>query len=855
MRILIFCTLWALPGLQYADALSRFIPASPAPVPALWWAIDASAPLPIASLKNWFTESALGQPAASLRPLPAAGVGIGLLAAVPDAQGIVAVRELMPPWPLNSTRAWPEQSHYRAVGITQADVSAAGISIVLPLPSADQSVTLLQANAELLLPRAGPAQGPYVIAASSANQPMQQVAAYDRGAFIAMDLIPLLEPWLLAGSEHVMLNLSASLDTPWSLAAISDAAPARWQLSWQSPSALLTGRAQWQRILDSLLLHTGARTPSQIDLIEPLRTQVQGQGLPKETPVNYRPPVLPPACGGLAGLLISADSLGANISERLTHWLDAVLQGPTQPYRLIPRRHAGRLLGTDVYYATPRLGRALWRADHDFRACNTLSTCGDISGHQPSLQKQAATQPLRGVVFSDTLMDAQGQLTVLPRELASETQVTLGDSLVIDIGADPTRTSGRAHYLLWLGVDGTLYLRDGDSGDLLWRWQPSAWQMQRTRLLAEPAALKPESLAAQAMQLWSGKQGERLVYAVLDGRLVAVDLTQPLQPKRLMLATSDLLIDSLTLLPSVAASLANTHDSQVNLAPELLLGVRVNADLSEANTAGAGTSAALPSIHLLRMNGRTGAVSWRAHAAADDTFEPPVWPLPWTFIRWQQSLRGYGVDSRGRTWRLQVNSSTGEFIKPVIVAELGESGDAVEVFASPALSIQSDANGRRRVAISLATRTEPASGIVLSAWLDDEGASPLRLSSLPSWSSATAPPTHSIGWQRRFSSAQELGLSPKWLDARLLLTLERAFVPAALCTAAEVQTRLYDMPWRVGVNNLAGKEVDLGTAPTQLSEPVLTEQGTLHWLGQTKPDAGLGVSAYRQRLSKTPVSD
>jgi hypothetical protein len=77
----------------------------------------------------------------------------------------------------------------------------------------------------------------------------------------------------------------------------------------------------------------------------------------------------------------------------------------------------------------------------------------------------------------------------------------------------------------------------------------------------------------------------------------------------------------------------------------------------------------------------------------------------------------------------------------------------------------------------------------------------------------------------------------------------------AQCLAAEVNTRLYDMPWRKGRITALANEMDLGASPTQLATPVLTEEGKLYWLGQSRPNSGLGVNAYRRRLQRTPLID
>ena len=811
---LLTCCLLVLSSALGANALSRFFPATPAPVPALWWAIDTSAPLPISSLQQWFVESSPGQSAASLRPLPSDGVGIGLLASVPDAQGDVAVRELMPPWPLNLSRVWPAELRHRQVMLPPASM---GLRLVLPLPAE----TISNVRAELALARVGPPQGPYELDVSFAGSPTQSVTAIDSGASIIVTLDSALNPWSFADAAQAAIELAPSADSPWAIAA-SD--PVIWRLSWQSPSAMLNGRAQWRRVLNSLLMHTGARTGLVPDLAAKLLAQVQGEAVPKETTVDYRPARLPAACGGNEGLLLTANELQDDTSAQLTRWLDLALEGPLQPYRLVPRGHLGSFNGVDVHFASPTLGRALWLGDHGFQSCLSVTDCTDVGSFLPSLQVKASVEPSQGLLLSDTVLGPQRQLTAIDPPANTAKAVALGNSLLIDTGADPTSATGRAQTLLWLSVDGTFYLRDGDSGDLLWRWQPSVWQAHRAQLLAQPAALRPEQISAYALQLWEGDLGERIVFALLAGRLLALDLSQPQQPRLLPLSVA--LVDSFSILPK---SLTST-------APELLLGVR--AEIADAS-------------HLLRVNGLTVEVLWRAETESD----PPQWPIPWTFISWQQSIRGYGVDDLGRIWRLQTNAHDKSFTRPTIIAQPNANLAEVEILAAPSLSIQPDANGRRRVALSLATRASETDGVLLSAWLDDERAAPLVLSSLPKWTTPTAPPTHSIGWQRQFSSEQSLGLSPRWLDARILLTLETALPPKALCLAADIQTRLYDLPWRKGSSTELAKETDLGTSPVQLAAPVINEEGKLYWLGQSKPEVELGVTAYRRRLRKAPILD
>lgn len=810
---LLICFLLVLSGALCANALSRFSPATPAPVPALWWAVDASAPLPISSLQQWFVESSSGHSAASLRPMPSDGVGIGLLAGVPNAQGDVAVRELMPPWPLNLVRVWPAEFRYRQVKLPPASM---GVRMVLPLPA--EAVSTI--NAELVLARSGPPQGPYDIEISFAGSPTQSVTAIDRGSSIIVTLDSALNPWPFADAAQIAIEMMPSADSPW---LISASAPVIWHLSWQSPSAVLSGRAQWRRVLNSLLMHTGASADSPSDLAAKLLAQVQGGSVPKETTVNYRPAQLPAACGGNEGLVLAANALQSDVSEQLTQWLDMTLQGPLQPYRMVPRSYLGRLNGADMHFARPVLGRALWPGDHGFRACPSLMDCADVGSFLPSLQVKLDAEPVQGALLSDVTLGPQGRLTVIDSPSNSAKTLALGDSLLIDTGVDPTAATGRAQALLWLSVDGTFYLRDGDSGDLLWRWQPTPWQAHRAQLLAQPAALRPEQTSPHSLQLWEGDLGERVVFALLAGQLLAVDLSQPQQPRLLPLSVPS--IDSFSILPKALTPTG----------PELLLGVR-----SESSTS-----------HLMRVNGLTGEILWRAEAES----EQPQWLLPWAFISWQQSIRGYGVDSLGRIWRLQANAHDKRFASPTIIAQPSLNLADVEILATPSLAIQSDTNGRRRVALSLAIRASESSGVLLSAWLDDERSTPLLLSSLPQWPTSAAPPTHDIGWQRQFSSEQGLGLSPRWLDGRVLLTLETALAPKALCLAADIQTRLYDLPWRKGRSTELAKEIDLGTSPVQLAAPVISEEGKLHWLGQTKPDTELGLTAYRRRLRKAPVLD
>jgi hypothetical protein len=570
------------------------------------------------------------------------------------------------------------------------------------------------------------------------------------------------------------------------------------------------------------------------DLAVRLQSQIQGQAVPKETAVNYRPAQLPEACGGVAGLLLAADTLLEDIPSQLTHWLDTILQGPLQPYRQLPRVRNGLLSGTDVHYTKPTLGRAIWPGDHGFRACQSPSECDDISSLMPTLQARASSDPVQGVVFSDAVLGPQGQLTAVNQPGGAIKHVMLGDSLLIDTGPDPSRVTGRAEFLLWLGVDGTLWLRDGDSGDLMWRWQPTIWQAHRARLSSQPAASRPEHLSPSALQLWSGEQGQRIVYIVLAGQLLAIDLHQPAQPRLLPWTLPGVVVDSLSIMPKALNAAASVNT------PELLVGV------SQAPS-----EPVSKSTHLLRVNGINGEILWRAEAEKD----LPQWPMPWTFISWQQSLRAYGVDSRGRTWRLQASASDGAFAMPIVIAQLSESRTELEVLTSPDVSIQPDANGRRRVALSFATSASEQAGVMVFAWLDDERDTALTLSTLPLWTSSSEPPSHDIGWRRQFSLNQDIGLSPRWLDDRLLLTLETVLAAKAQCLAAEVNTRLYDMPWRKGRITALANEMDLGASPTQLATPVLTEEGKLYWLGQSRPNSGLGVNAYRRRLQRTPLID
>lgn len=800
-----------------ADALARFFPEPPAPIPALWWAIDTGLPLAIEPLQQWFDDTAPGQPAQSLRPLPVDGVGIGLLAGVPDAQGQWAVRELMAPWPLNLTRVWPNESRHRQVHITQAQSVGEQIALQLPLPGE----VVRDVRAELWLPRMGPPQGPYAVDITLADSASQALVAIDNGDHITVSLSDLMQPWPLAQAAVATLTVRVSSDSPWSMAPIQAARPALWRLSWESPSAVLSGRAQWQRALQSLLMHNGARTQSVADLPAKLQAHVQGTAVPKETAVMFRPALLPEACGGRNGLLIDASSDTRAVA--ITQWLDATLQGPMQPYRVQARQHQGQFFGADVQYAAPRLGRALWPGDHGFMRCQAPADCDDISAYQPTLQQRARSASHAGVTLTDTALGPNDQLSVREATEPSINAVAIGQPLLIDAGADPTSATGRAQFLAWLAADATLWLRDGDDGELLWRWQPSSWQAYRDAL-RDKSASQPQSVSADALQLWRGASGERILYALQAGRLIALDLRQPERPIVLALTLDDVVVDSLSILPSVSGS---------NAPPELLLGVHP-----------VDTSSTHDMVHLLQINGRTGERRWQTSSPAD----APQWPQPWSFITWQQRLQAYAVDHLGRIWRLRANQSDALFEPPTIIAETSDNSAAMAQITRPDLSIQRDANGRARVALTLAGQHVATDLVHVFAWLDEDRESPLLLASLPRWRSASAPPAHSIGWQRRFTDTSMIGLSPRWLAGQIVLTVEAASAPPAPCLAAQISTTLYELPWRKGAS--MAKVTELGSSAAAPAAPVVSATGQLHWLGQTQAIAGPTLKAYRRRLSK-----
>ena len=801
----LLCALLALPSGLMADALSRFFPAQADPVPALWWAIDSHEPLPIATINQWFIDTAPGLPAASIRPLPAEGVSIGLLAAVPDAQGQIAAREVMPPWPLNTPRLWPSEIRHRRVFITQAERSTTSLRLTLPLPGERIS----QLDAHLLLPRIGPPSGPYPVELAMPDAPPLSLQAIDQGESIR---ISFGHSWPISAALTATLTMPAEI----ALAPLSRATPVQWQVSWQSPSATVSGRQQWSRVLNSLLLHTGAHTENIASLAETLRAYSRGQFIaPRETSLSYRPPAVAEACGGHDGLLLAATNLQANISAQLSDRVERQLSNPLQPYRIVPRLFMGRLSGVDMHFAEPALGRAHWAGDHGFRVCRLFDDCADVSLIPPSLQAQ------QGIVLSDEVLGPHGQLT--ETQLAVALPLGLGDSVIIDSGADASRASGRAEYLLWLAENGSFLLRDGNTGALLWQWQPSLWQAYREQLaLPAPAAI-PVQIKPHALQLWSGEQGERIVYALLAGQLLALDLTQPLTPKRISFALSDYQVDSFVVMPKASTTAPGLE------APVLLLGVRPLLDSA---------------THLLRINGRTGAIS--GHVMAKD--ELPRWSLPWVFIDWRGLRRGYASDSLGRVWRLDAVDGPGPLGTPKLIAQVAAAEAEPDLLSLPSLAIQSDDQGRQRVALALAARGHAEQRVSIFAWLDDERSLPLILTSLPAWTSATTAPNHAMGWQRQFSINQDLGLSPRWLDNRVLLTLESLHAPPSPCLAAEVRTQLYDLPWRAG----NAREVDLGTSVAQLATPVLSTDGQLLWLGQSQPEAGVSVNAYRRRLQKAP---
>ncbi len=588
---------------------------------------------------------------------------------------------------------------------------------------------------------------------------------------------------------------------------------------------------------------------------------------------------------GSAALLLTPDAVPA----ALDRWRDEALAAEPVLDTLSPRFLAGQLLGLDAFWLQAVPGRLAWPGDHAFLPCATLSACpreplpsGDLAARLQSGSGQMRWltdagvdqgQPLRdwSVHMADAAVrDDLLRLLDLPADaehraaLQSALQDVLthpplpqGSGIYLDDGPDPLMPGGRHGYLAMAHADGGLMLLAAD-GQPLWLWRPqqmlSHWLRHRLDVPgADPALLRPGD-----WQLWptpgetagtmAGSSPGRHLYGLVDGQLLALDVSSPLSPRRLF---------SLTW-PDGSRIGSLTTFSQAGR-PRLLLArgsAAAGAPVSDQDA-------------LWLVDGDTGSVLWRAaaggsSAAAVDARLQSPWRAGWRLLTaGDGQLRLYGVDLAGMVWRLLLPAAGTAVPELRAVADLADPAQpaGLEHFEdAPSLAWLGDAETGRLPVLTVASRggdaASPAGVFALRDRMAAGGAF-LQRGDLASWPlHSLQPPAHVWGWQRRWRDAgEDLATAPSWLQGQVVLATETP-QPVSACGARQWLGRLYRLPWKRGTGGQAGtgEEVALAASELPLSAPVMVAADSLRWAGRAGTEsAGLVLPvpvAGRQRIGK-----
>lgn len=959
----------ALTPVLSAGEAERYWPAGEVLSPAYWWALDTTTDeLTSISASAWHEplRQWLSQPATSLRPLPADGIRLGLLAVTPDRDGHLAARILHPPVALDAVRTWPVTERMRQLALSGGAwlsgsgdwgrpwVAGDGQALVVELPWLPGSPADEPLVAMLELPMAQqPANWPVlrvenflappdaVVCAEAAS--CGGVAATPRWQGLLrpqalssrraqLDLAPLLTEWrgqaggsLSPGRWWRLTPEVADVNEsgrwlPWSVQE-----PASWSLGWREPVRTTSGRERLLAILDGLLPDVRGWVPGESDrlwrAIQALSVgrppEVEAEGTDSDTAAS-----ISAQCGQAAFLRLGAGAqpdapadMGSRLavpalqSWRMTadaplwpvagawrevepaalgaaldRWRDQALAPPPSLSGMWPRLLAGRLLGLDMDIQQALPGRLAWPGDHHFQACAVAADC-----HAPeslpsgSLRAawQAASgtlrwlgdagladgevlgswrQQLAGVALQDGLLALlglpadDGQRQRLQRTLQDELDrppLLRGRSLYLDAGAG---VPGGGGYLLWPTADGAVLLLDAADDRPLWVWRPAATLRQWLGHRLDPLSAQPAA-GLDSWQIWPAPgtatpASRRFVYGLADGVLLALDVSQPLQPRRLFRSP----------LPSGVRA-GSLGVVSVNLAdgphPLLMLARGEEPDAGDASM-------------LWLLDGITGELLWRAgnreeagSSLVDARLQAP-WQAPWRALPdTDGSVLAYGVDTAGLVWRVTLRGR--QVTAAGLLASLADPDrepGSERFMLAPSLSWLRDTAGAV-VRPALALASEPAAGVspaALFAFLDPglPAGAVLQRADLVSWPvSATKSPEHAVGWVRPWrDSGERAASSPLWLAGQVVVASERPGDSGG-CAPAVWQTRIQRLPWRTDMAGVAqeaeSREVSAGMAP--LAGPVLTGDGELRWPG--RPDAVLRLAlpaAERVRTGMRPWS-
>lgn len=594
--------------------------------------------------------------------------------------------------------------------------------------------------------------------------------------------------------------------------------------------------------------------------------------------------------GGGPRNLVALDAL----PDALARWRDRALAPAPVLSDLIPRMFAGRLLGLDATWLQPVPGRLAWAGNQDFFPCAMSADCPlsfpdpDVAGGGLRSRLDAAAgrldwlsdaglapgQPLQSwrellthePVLDDLLVrmgrgsDA-GQREALQQALQHELMhppLPQGLGLYLDDGHDLASVTGRRGYLAWGLADGGLIMLAADSGEPLWAWRPVRTLTRWLRYRQDPAVTDPALVRTGDWQWWPGNDGQRpgaprILYGLVDGQLLALDISQPLQPRSLFGLT----------LPEGGAigSMSVFTASGSNPRPLLLLTRRGSAD--------AGHPASMDALWLL--DGLDGSVLWRAASSTGhgaDVVDPALqsgWHAGWQRLvaaDGRQLL--YGIDLGGQVWRLILPGDGGLRPESLLrIADLADpaQADGMERFEdTPSLAWVADSQAGRLPALTLGSRSSGQGVATVFALLDRTlaGAAMLSRDALVNWPPALhRPPGHLWGWQRQLQAGELLATSPRWLQRQVVLATDTR-VPQTDCASSQWQSRLYRLPWRVvsGVTEAEAEVKELAVSAQPLSSsPLLAGSGVLGWVGQEGAELMLPLpAAMRVRTGKQPVA-
>lgn len=630
------------------------------------------------------------------------------------------------------------------------------------------------------------------------------------------------------------------------------------------------------------LLQLGLRLPAEA-------LAATGSGLQARQIWQADRPGLPWQGGGVRSL-VAPDAL----AEALDIWRDRALAPAPVLSDLVPRMFAGHLLGFDAAWLQPVPGRLAWTGNQAFFPCAAGTDCPlslpdpEVAGGGLRARLDAAAgrltwlsdaglapgqplQPWRDLQTHESLLDDllarlgrppdAAQREALRQSLQHELMhppLPQGQGIYLDDGPDLASVTGRRGYLAWGLADGGLLMLAADSGEPLWGWRPAGTLTRWLRHRQDPAVTDPALVRAGDWQWWPGNDGQhpaapRVLYGLADGQLLALDISQPLQPRSLFgLALPE---------GGAIGSLSVFTASGSSPRPLLLLTRRGPAD--------AANPASVDALWLL--DGLDGRLLWRAASSAGSAADVVDAALQsgWR-AGWQRLVAAdgrqllYGVDLAGQVWRLILPGDGG--LRPESLLRIADlsapaQADGAESFQD-ALSLTwlADSQAVRLPALTLGSRSSGQGAATVFALLDRTlaGAAMLSRDALANWPLALErPPGHVWGWWRHLPAGEQLATSPRWLQHQVVLATE-ARMPQPGCAPLQWQSRLYRLPWRVaGEGAEAGAEVKTLAPSAQplSSSPVLTGSGVLGWVGQEGAELTLPLpAATRVRTGKQPVA-